>query len=92
MGSPHLGRARIVGGAQLPELCPRKGRIDQTRPSPPAWPPDQTWHPRPITPDEATDLADLVAVNAREDWQGLRDRAVLLLLMARDCALPRHCR
>lgn len=36
--------------------------------------------PRPITPDEATDLADLVAVNAREDWQGLRDRAVLLLL------------
>ena len=36
--------------------------------------------PRPVSPDEATDLADLVAANARVDWQGLRDRAVLLLL------------
>ena len=36
--------------------------------------------PRPITPDDATNLADLVAGSAKLDWVGLRDRAVLLLL------------
>jgi len=36
--------------------------------------------PRPITPDEATNLADMVASSASEDWIGARDRAVLLLL------------
>ncbi|MGX7952753.1 tyrosine recombinase XerC [Tsuneonella sp. HG249] len=36
--------------------------------------------PRPVTPDEAVNLADLVAVNAAEDWIGARDRAVLLLM------------
>ncbi|MFN6934853.1 MAG: tyrosine recombinase XerC [Tsuneonella sp.] len=36
--------------------------------------------PRPITPDEAVNLADLVAGNASEDWIGARDRAVLLLM------------
>ena len=36
--------------------------------------------PRPITPDEATNLADMVADNAADDWIGARDRAVLLLL------------
>ena len=36
--------------------------------------------PRPVTPDEAVHLAATVAENAREDWIGARDRAVLLLL------------
>ena len=36
--------------------------------------------PRPVTPDEATNLADMVASAASEDWIGARDRAVLLLL------------
>lgn len=36
--------------------------------------------PRPITPDDATNIADLVAGEASEDWIGARDRAVLLLL------------
>ncbi|MCT2558836.1 tyrosine recombinase XerC [Tsuneonella sp. YG55] len=36
--------------------------------------------PRPVTPDEAVNLADLVAGNAGEDWIGARDRAVLLLM------------
>lgn len=36
--------------------------------------------PRPITPDDATNVADLVAGLAREDWIGARDRAVLMLL------------
>ncbi|MXP09543.1 tyrosine recombinase XerC [Pseudoblastomonas halimionae] len=36
--------------------------------------------PRPVTPDEAEGLAAEVASTAREDWQGLRDQAVLLLL------------
>ena len=36
--------------------------------------------PRPITPDEAVGLAAEVADQAREDWIGARDRAVLLLL------------
>lgn len=34
--------------------------------------------PRPVTPDEAANLADLVAEN--DEWTGARDRAVLLLL------------
>jgi integrase/recombinase XerC len=36
--------------------------------------------PRPVTPDEAVNLADLVEANATEDWIGERDRAVLLLM------------
>ena len=36
--------------------------------------------PRPVTPDEAVNLADFVAENAAEDWIGARDRAVLLLM------------
>lgn len=36
--------------------------------------------PRPVTPDEAVNLADLVDVTAGEDWIGARDRAVLLLM------------
>ena len=36
--------------------------------------------PRPVTPDEAVNLADLVDGTAVEDWIGARDRAVLLLM------------
>lgn len=36
--------------------------------------------PRPVTPDEALNVADLVSGLAAEDWIGARDRAVLLLL------------
>jgi integrase/recombinase XerC len=36
--------------------------------------------PRPVTPDEAENLAELVDGLAGEDWVGARDRAVLLLL------------
>ncbi len=36
--------------------------------------------PRPVTPDEATNLADLVDGLAAEEWIGARDRAVLLLM------------
>jgi integrase/recombinase XerC len=36
--------------------------------------------PRPVTPDEAVNLATLVEEDAREPWIGARDRAVLLLL------------
>ncbi|QDM40092.1 tyrosine recombinase XerC [Altererythrobacter sp. TH136] len=36
--------------------------------------------PRPITSDEAVNLAELVDHNAAEDWIGERDRAVLLLM------------
>lgn len=36
--------------------------------------------PRPVTPDEAVNLAAMVASSASEEWIGLRDQAVLLLL------------
>lgn len=36
--------------------------------------------PRPVTPDEASGLVDLVDDLASTDWIGARDRAVLLLL------------
>jgi len=36
--------------------------------------------PRPVTPDEAVNLAELVDATASEDWVGARDRAVLLLM------------
>ena len=36
--------------------------------------------PRPVTPDEAVNLAELVGGTATEDWIGERDRAVLLLM------------
>lgn len=36
--------------------------------------------PRPVTPDEAVNLALTVEEDAREGWIGARDRAVLLLL------------
>lgn len=36
--------------------------------------------PRPVTPDEAVNVADLIDATASEDWIGARDRAVLLLM------------
>lgn len=36
--------------------------------------------PRPVTPDEAVNLTDLVDGLAADDWIGARDRAVLLLM------------
>jgi integrase/recombinase XerC len=36
--------------------------------------------PRPVTPDDAANLADAVRHSAAEDWIGARDRAVLLLM------------
>lgn len=36
--------------------------------------------PRPVTPDDAVNLAELAGDSAREDWIGARDRAVLLLM------------
>lgn len=36
--------------------------------------------PRPVTPDDATNVADTVSLSAGEAWIGARDRAVLLLM------------
>jgi integrase/recombinase XerC len=36
--------------------------------------------PRPVTPDEAVNLAEMVDGLAADDWIGARDRAVLLLM------------
>lgn len=36
--------------------------------------------PRPVTPDDAANLADMVADFAADDWIGARDSAVLLLM------------
>ncbi|MGB7374635.1 tyrosine recombinase XerC [Pontixanthobacter sp.] len=36
--------------------------------------------PRPLTPDDASNITDVVDSNAATDWIGARDRAVLLLL------------
>ncbi|NCP17922.1 MAG: tyrosine recombinase XerC [Erythrobacter sp.] len=54
-----------VGDAQAPRL--RGPRIKRTL-------------PRPVTPDEAVHLAEKIGERRREEWTGLRDRAVLLLL------------
>ena len=51
--------------------------------------------PRPVTPDDAISLAELVAEDVATQWIGARDRAVLLLLygaglrIAEALALPR---
>ncbi len=36
--------------------------------------------PRPVTPDEAANMVDVVAELASDEWTGLRDAAVLLLM------------
>ena len=54
-----------VNDAQAPRL--RGPRIKRTL-------------PRPVTPDEAIHMAQSIGERRREEWTGLRDRAVLLLL------------
>src|SRR5687768_3432855 len=36
--------------------------------------------PRPVTPDDAINIADAVQLSAADEWIGTRDRAVLLLM------------
>lgn len=48
--------------------------------------------PRPVTPDEAVNVTELVDGLAAQDWIGARDRAVLLLMYGSACASPRRCR
>jgi integrase/recombinase XerC len=36
--------------------------------------------PRPVTPDDARNVADMVSASAADGWIGARDRAVLLLM------------
>lgn len=57
-------------------------RSGQPDPSPPRLrgPRIKKGLPRPVTPDEAVNLAAMVDENAAEEWIGARDRAVLLLL------------
>ncbi|MCB2047596.1 MAG: tyrosine recombinase XerC [Novosphingobium sp.] len=58
----------------------RQAGRDQTSPPRMKGPRVKKGLPRPITPDDAVNLADLVAGDASEEWIGARDRAVLLLL------------
>lgn len=57
-------------------------RSGQPDPSPPRLrgPRIKKGLPRPVTPDEAVNLAAMVDENAAEEWIGARDRSVLLLL------------
>ena len=57
-------------------------RSGQPEPSPPRLrgPRIKKGLPRPVTPDEAVNLAAMVGDSGAEEWIGARDRAVLLLL------------
>lgn len=57
-------------------------RSGQPDPSPPRLrgPRIKKGLPRPVTPDEAVNLAAMVGDSGAEEWIGARDRAVLLLL------------
>jgi len=59
-----------------------RGQAGMVDPAPPRMrgPRVKKGLPRPITPDEAVNLAATVADDASEPWIGARDRAVLLLL------------
>ncbi len=63
-----LGFARAQAG--LPDAAPPRMRGPRIK----------KGLPRPVTPDEAVNLAAAVEGDAREPWIGARDRAVLLLL------------
>ena len=88
----HLANRRMEGVANTTaarELSALKNFIGFAReqvghadPSPPRLrgPRIKKGLPRPVTPDDATNIADLVAGTANADWIGERDRAVLLLL------------
>ena len=63
-----LAFARAETGAHDPQAPRLRGpRIKRTL-------------PRPVTPDEAVHMAQRIGEARREEWTGLRDRAVLLLL------------
>ncbi|MBB3032900.1 tyrosine recombinase XerC [Alteriqipengyuania lutimaris] len=63
-----LAFARAETGANDPQAPRLRGpRIKRTL-------------PRPVTPDEAVHMAQRIGEGRREEWTGLRDRAVLLLL------------
>ncbi|HVR91867.1 MAG TPA: tyrosine recombinase XerC [Novosphingobium sp.] len=88
----QLARRRAGGlsnASAARELSALKGFIafareqsGQSDPSPPRMrgPRIKKGLPRPVTPDEAVNLAVAVAEDAAEEWIGARDRAVLLLL------------
>lgn len=59
-----------------------RGQAGYTDPAPPRMrgPRIKKGLPRPVTPDEAVNLAAAVHEDASEEWIGARDRAVLLLL------------
>jgi integrase/recombinase XerC len=83
-------RAEGLGNASAArELSALKGFIAFARaqaghldPAPPRMrgPRVKNGLPRPVTPDEAVNLAHTVHADAAEEWIGARDRAVLLLL------------
>lgn len=80
-GLGQVSTARELSAARA-FLAFARGQAGMDNPSPPRirGPRVKKGLPRPVTPDEALGLADTVAEDASEDWQGLRDRAVLLLL------------
>ena len=59
-----------------------RGQAGMADPAPPRMrgPRVKKGLPRPVTPDEAVNLAAMVEADASEEWIGARDRAVLLLL------------
>ena len=59
-----------------------RARAGMTDPAPPRMrgPRVKKGIPRPVTPDDAVNLAATVHEDAAEEWIGARDRAVLLLL------------
>lgn len=63
-----IGFAREQAG--MPDTAPPRMRGPRTK----------KGIPRPVTPDEAVNLAATVHEDAAEEWIGARDRAVLLLL------------
>ena len=81
VGIGNVSAARELSGVKA-FLAFARGQAGMDNPAPPRLrgPRIKKGIPRPITPDEVSNLADTVADFAREDWTGQRDRAVLLLL------------
>ena len=85
----HLANRRMEGIANTTaarELSGLKSfvgfareQVGQADPTPPRLrgPRIKKGLPRPVTPDDANNIADLVAGTANADWIGERDRAVL---------------
>ena len=79
LGNASAARELSALKAFIAFACAEAGVADQTAPRL-RGPRIKKGLPRPVTPDEAVNLAAMVASSAREDWIGMRDRAVLLLL------------